>query len=254
MEKRKQLLKRLDDIGVSLQATPHALALIGLGSCGVELERLDNFSDLDFFVIVEDGYKQQFINNLTWLSAVHPLTYIFKNTADGYKILYQDAIYCEFAVFEVPELEKAAYNEGRIVWCTDSFNQALRIPKHTGAPEWKPESADWLIGETITCLYVGLCRMHRGEKLSGYTFVQKHAFNTLLELICLTEQPAPVLEDIYTKDRRFELRFPHVANELPNWLQGFDRITASAEAQLCYLEKHYQVAPAMAAAIRELCR
>ena len=43
------LLKRLDDIGQSLERSGHALALIGLGSVGVELDRLDSYSDLDFF-------------------------------------------------------------------------------------------------------------------------------------------------------------------------------------------------------------
>ncbi len=38
----QQLLQRLDDIGASLAATHKALALIGLGSVGVELARLDN--------------------------------------------------------------------------------------------------------------------------------------------------------------------------------------------------------------------
>jgi hypothetical protein len=47
------LLYRLDEIGKSLEKSGHALALIGLGSVGLELERLDQYSDLDFFVIVQ---------------------------------------------------------------------------------------------------------------------------------------------------------------------------------------------------------
>ncbi len=52
MTYRERLLKRLDDIGRSLAGRPDALALIGLGSVGRELERLDDYSDLDVFVIV----------------------------------------------------------------------------------------------------------------------------------------------------------------------------------------------------------
>ena len=71
MKRTEALLKRLDDIGVSLAQTGQALALIGLGSVGTELDRLDDYSDLDFFAIVKAGHKTQFINNLDWLSNVH---------------------------------------------------------------------------------------------------------------------------------------------------------------------------------------
>lgn len=49
----QQLLARLDRIGAVLRDSGHALALIGLGSAGLERERLDEWSDLDFFVIAE---------------------------------------------------------------------------------------------------------------------------------------------------------------------------------------------------------
>ena len=46
------LLIRLDAIGASLSATARGLALIGLGSVGLETDRLDAYSDLDVFAIV----------------------------------------------------------------------------------------------------------------------------------------------------------------------------------------------------------
>ena len=73
MERKDLLLARLDEIGRSLARTGHALALLGLGSVGCELERLDNYSDLDFFAIVQPGYKQKFIAQLDWLSAIRRL-------------------------------------------------------------------------------------------------------------------------------------------------------------------------------------
>ena len=99
------LLKRLDEIGHSLEQSNHALALIGLGSVGLELERLDAYSDLDFFVIVEPGYKHSFLDDLHWLSALCPVAYCFPNMEDGYKLLFEDGIFCEFAIFEPDELQ-----------------------------------------------------------------------------------------------------------------------------------------------------
>ena len=64
------LLSRLNDIGASLARSKKAVALIGLGSVGIEVDRLDEFSDLDFFAIVEPGYKAEFIEDLDWLGSI----------------------------------------------------------------------------------------------------------------------------------------------------------------------------------------
>ncbi|CAH7070451.1 hypothetical protein VCHA54P496_10334 [Vibrio chagasii] len=110
------LLQRLDSIGQCLRASNKALALLGLGSVGIETERLDQYSDVDFFAIAQAGQKQHFLNNLNWLSDVHPIDYSVRNTVDGYKVLYADGIFCEFAVFEPHELAHIPFAEGRIVW------------------------------------------------------------------------------------------------------------------------------------------
>jgi lincosamide nucleotidyltransferase len=126
MGKPDQLLQRLDDIGAALASTDKALALIGIGSADVELDRLDIYSDLDFFVAVKDGHKAEFIANLDWLSRARPIFFAFKNTPDGYKVLFDDDIYAEFAVFELRELEAATYTEGRIAWKDDVFEGRQR--------------------------------------------------------------------------------------------------------------------------------
>jgi hypothetical protein len=110
-----KLLTRLDEIGQSLAQSGHGLALIGLGSVGTELARIDAYSDLDFFAIVETGYKTQYIEDLSWLSRLCPIAYSFRNTVDGYKLLYTDGIFCEFAVFEPAELSHIPFAAGRKV-------------------------------------------------------------------------------------------------------------------------------------------
>lgn len=49
MEKKECLIKRLETIAQSIQKTNVGLALLALGSGGLERDKLDNFSDLDFF-------------------------------------------------------------------------------------------------------------------------------------------------------------------------------------------------------------
>ena len=103
------LEKRLQQIARELAARDGTLALLGLGSVGKDTDRLDEFSDLDFFVIVNAGYKQRYIKDLGWLTAIRPLAYSFLNTPDGHKAFYDDGVFCEFAVFEAAELPGIAF-------------------------------------------------------------------------------------------------------------------------------------------------
>ena len=133
MEQRERLLGRLDAIGRALEATGRGLALIGLGSVGQELGRLDAYSDLDFFAVVEDGAKAPMLEDLGWLEAVAPVAYAFRNTSDGYKLLYADGIFCEFALFTMAELAGAAYAPGRIVWRRADVDPAIAAPARNAA-------------------------------------------------------------------------------------------------------------------------
>jgi len=145
LDRKAQLLARLDAIGESLKNTGDALALLGLGSVGIETERLDDYSDLDFFAIVKTGSKQQFIDDLAWLNVIHPVVFTFKNTRDGYKLLFEDDIFCEFAVFEPQELAAIPIVGGRVVWQDASFDASLMTPHRQ--PTHAENTLEFLLGE-----------------------------------------------------------------------------------------------------------
>lgn len=248
----KDLLKRLDEIGHSLERSGHALALIGLGSVGVELDRLDQYSDLDFFVIVEEGYKRTYIDSLQWLSNVHPVVYRFRNTEDGYKLLFEDGIFCEFAVFELDELKNIPFAPGRIVWKRED------VPDTVSQPVSKPVSRvrrtkEWLLGEALTNLYVGLQREKRGEKLSATRFVQGYAVDRVLELVEYIDEAEKAHRDPFVNERRFEKRFPEIASQVHTWMQGYDKNCESALAILAFLKENFEVDKAIVNPIQELC-
>jgi hypothetical protein len=245
------LLNRLNSIGCSLEKSGHALALIGLGSVGVETERLDAYSDLDFFVIVEDGYKSRYIDNLDWLSSLCPIAYAFRNSADGYKLLFEDGVFCEFAVFEEPELKVIHFSAGRIIWKQPHVDEIIRVPAAASAPPRTLE-VEWAVGEALTNLYVGLGRFRRGEKLSAMRFIQHYAVDRVLELAELVENENNGRKDQFASERRFEQRFPKVAQELPHFIQGYGCSCESAQAILEFLERHFDVNQAMAKRIRHL--
>jgi len=250
MEKSQQLLTRLNEIGQSLQSTGQALALLGLGSVGMETNRLDQYSDLDFFAIVKLGFKARFIDNLDWLQAVHPLAYFFQNTVDGYKALFEDGIFCEFAVFEPQELSDIPFASGRVVWKADGFDETILTPQPRPYHE---QLIEWHLGEALTNLYVGLGRVHRGEELSGSRLIQHYAVDHVIALAQHIETVQPVPEDIFNGERRFEARYPDVASHLPEFVQGYDRNMESARELLDFLERHFEVNNEIKSAILALC-
>jgi lincosamide nucleotidyltransferase B/F len=245
---RERLLERLDAIAASLRDSGNALALLALGSSGAEPERIDAYSDLDFFAVVRDGCAQAFIDDLSWLSAVCPIAYCFRNSPHGYKLLFADGIYAEFAVFTPAEMAQAAFAAGRVVWKAPGVDAALLPPGRS--PDPAPDrGVDELLGEALTNLYVGLGRYHRGERVSALRFIQGYAVDRILDLAPHLEAAQPAYRDPFGADRRFEQRFPTVARELPYFLQGYDRSPESAAAILAFLERHWPVDPAIKQAI-----
>src|SRR5205085_2625578 len=156
-----------------LRDSGHALALIGLGSVGLETGRIDEWSDLDFFVIVEPGHKLRYLRRLDWLERAAPLAWHFQNTGDGHKALMADGVFCEFAVFEPQELETIPFAPGRVVWRREGVEPSIARPQKPLPMRTTDET--WIVGEALANLLVGLGRWRRGEKLSAMRFVQGHA-------------------------------------------------------------------------------
>ena len=246
------LLNRLNEIGHSLEKSGHALALIGLGSVGLELHRLDEFSDLDFFVIVEAGYKQQYLNDLNWLSQLCPVDYYFLNSRDGYKLLFADGVFCEFAIFEPDELQEIPFAAGRIVWKQEHVSETISEPAKGRKIHTKRDQA-WLLGEALTNLYVGMGREKRGERLSASRFIQGYAVDRVLELMEWIQDSQPVTRDEFSLERRFEARYTGASQKLTQWIQGYEHNRESALAILSFLEQNFEINAAIANAIRKLC-
>lgn len=250
MDKRRRLLERLEAIGASLAQSGDALAFVAVGSSSAT-DRLDAYSDLDFFVVVRDGLKPRYVADLGWLEQVRPLAYSFQNTRDGFKALFDDGVFCEFAVFEAWELPGIPFAPGRIVWKAPEFDPALAQPN----PIWTQRArqpVEWLLGEALTNLYVGLGRLHRGECLSATRFIQSLAVSRVIELAALVETPRHDDADPFDADRRFEQRFPGVAAHLPEFVPGYERNIEAARAILAWLDAHFAVPQAMKNAIEAL--
>jgi hypothetical protein len=252
VRKQDLLLTRLDAIAQSVAQSGHGLALIALGSAGNQRARLDDYSDLDFFAIVEAGSKQAFLDDLGWLSSLCPIAYSYRNTHDGHKLLFEDGVFCEFAVFEMHELARIPFAPGRIVWKRADVPDAQLLPK----PHWltPPEhSVEWLLGEALTNLYAGLSRHARGETLAAMRAIQVCAVERVLELGALLQQESGSGRDVFAFERRYEQRYPAGVQWLPRFMPGYEHNVESALAILAFLDAHFELDPAMRRAIESLC-
>jgi hypothetical protein len=245
------LLDRLDAIGRSLATHDDALALFGLGSVGQELDRLDEYSDLDFFVVVRPGAKQRFFDNIDWLEAAAPVVFRYRGPGDGLHVLFTDGIYAEMAIFTVAELGTALYTPGRIVWKRAGVDEALAEPARTPPTPTTPP-LDQLLGEILCNLHVGLLRFRRGERLAAAREIQLYAVDRMLELAAHLEPEQAAARDPFARMRRFERRFPQMAAHLGDFQQGYDRTPESAAAMLDFLSARFPLNEAMVAEIRAL--
>jgi lincosamide nucleotidyltransferase len=251
LSRREVLLARLDAIASALERTGEALALIALGSVGVEVKRADAWSDLDFFAIAAPGSKARFLGRLDWLEVAAPVAFRYRNTRDGFKAMFDDGIVCEFAVFEPAELCAIPFAPGRIVWKRDGVDAAIRLPAEPRTGPGAPDR-EWLLGEALTNLHAGLCRQARGERLAAVRLIQGHAVDRVVELAALVEPEGPAPRDPYDPARRFERRFPVTAAALPGFLRGYEGSAASAANILAFLERHFDVNATLAREIRKL--
>jgi lincosamide nucleotidyltransferase B/F len=241
------LEERLASLARELSTHADALALLTLGSVGTETERMDAWSDLDFFVIVRDGTKRAFIENIDWLAAAHPLAWHFQNTVDGHKVLMTDGVFCEFAIFEIHELGSIPYAPGRFVWHRSEVDESLATPK-LALPA--PRDSSWLVGEALSNLIVGLQRHARGERLAAMRMIQVYALDRVLEFLELQQSASEdplAARDVFNVDRRVELRSPQVTRALPRWAGGYEETVSAALALLAALDER-EVVPV---AIRE---
>ena len=126
----ERLLAFLDRLGAELDRRGDAVALLGLGSVGRDLHRLDEHSDADFFVVVDDAAtRDRYLADIDWLEAAHPVVWSFENSAVGRKALLEGDLFAEYAVFSLADMATAGYPPGRIHWSRADAPAGLEMPK-----------------------------------------------------------------------------------------------------------------------------
>lgn len=245
-------LTRLDELAASLAVRGDVVGVLGLGSAGVELDRFDDHSDLDVFVVVDEGGKEGYLADPRWLDAPAPVAWSFANDPNGRKVLYADGVFVELAVFTLQELTRLPFCGARVVWQrhdapTDLATCAPPPPLATSL-----DTVDFHLGEALTNLYVGLHRELRGEHLTAMRFIQVHAVDRALALLRLTAEAPGHRRDAFDATRRVEL--DHSSDQLPlaEMIPGYAANGAAAGGTLRWLRSRFTVDVAIGAALDEL--
>jgi len=245
------MLRRLDDLGAHLATRGDVVALLGLGSAGVEHDRMDDHSDLDFFVVVDDGAKGRYLSHIDWLTAVHPVAYSFANDGNGRKALFADGIFVEYAIFTAAELARLPFTGARIVW-QSAAHPVVSLADCGSPPPGPPfDTVEFHLNEALTNLYVGLHRELRGERLTAARFIQTYAVDRVIALLKLTT-PAGYRRDPFDASRRVEQAYPPDVLPLAAMVPGYEHNREAARFILDWLGHRFAVDPVIAAAIGQL--
>lgn len=237
------VLQRLDDLAAHLSTRPDVLAVLGVGSVGEQTGRVDEHSDVDVFVVVDDGAVGGYAHDIGWLEAVAPVAFWFSHTHDGCKVLFDDGIFVEYAVFTVAELRAVPFAGARVVWRRPGAPDDLL----RGAPPPVPrdDSVGFHVGEALTNLFVGVHRELRGEHLTAARFVQSHAVDHVLALAGTHARRDP-----FDASRRVEQARPDLP--LARMVPGYGRSAAAAREVLTWLGARYEVPAGIGRALEEL--
>lgn len=242
--KIQQIHETLATLSKAAQNSPGTIALLGAGSAGAESSRLDEYSDIDFFLIVEDGLSSGFINDNSWFGSELPIAFAFRDTDHGNKVLLENGVFLEFAIFTEAELALYGIPGLRTIWRKPGFTLPIFSPSH--APERK---ISYYVNQALSNLLVGALRMRRGERMAALVMIERHGLTNLL--IAYRVKNNLKIEDPFVIERRAEQR---LGIDFAALVQGYERLESSLSEILNFAESNFEVSGVMSEAICSECR
>lgn len=248
-------LTRLDHLARALAGSPGIRAVLGLGSAGLEHDRFDEHSDIDFFVVVDDApTKQALLDDIAWLAGFGgEVAYSFVNDPNGRKALLDDGLFLEYAIFTPAELAGLTLAGSRVVWSRPGLDTAPLVTPGVLPTRSALDTVEFHLNEALTNLFVGLHRHLRGERLTAMRFVQVYAVDRVLSLARLSSPETTTAQpDPFDPSRRVEASGPQPDVPLEEMVGGYTRTPESAAVTLRWLTTHHRADPVIVAAVDAL--
>lgn len=186
---------------------PKIIGLVLVGSTA-ETERVDEWSDHDFFVITETGDQEPLRKDLSWLPDSDSIAFWFRETEHGLKVVYKSGEILEFAIFDCDELQGCTVNHHRLAYGNDDVKDALSVATNR-LPEVVvgDDLADFRHFLSVLVIQVG--RARRGELLTAGQGIRGTATTALLKVFT-RQLPHDARLDKLDVTRRFEFAHPKI--------------------------------------------
>lgn len=189
--------------------------LVVLGSTAA-LDRVDEWSDHDFYLVVREGDQEAFRQQLDWLPDPAEIAIAVRETEHGLKVVYRDGHVLEFAVASGAEI--STFGGSPYAVLLDRADVATRM---AAAPTTPPPAEPDALREFrlfLSLVLIGVGRARRGEELAGGQLVRTYAVERLLTVLRhqleAQSQGADAEPDAFNVFRRFEAAFPEVGQAL----------------------------------------
>jgi hypothetical protein len=203
-----------DQLAENLKKDDNVLGFVAVGSMAGQDYQPDNWSDHDFFVVTRPGLQSHYRQTYDWLPDSEKITWAFRETEHGVKVIYRDGHLLEFAVFDEEELKMARTNRYRVLFdrAQISTQMAENVQKTSDTLATKTDI--YHAGQFLSNVLVGMGRYWRGEKLSAHKFIKINAVHYLATLLNqYTQSPQRALVDNLDPTRRFEFVHPYLGPE-----------------------------------------
>ncbi|WP_243229774.1 hypothetical protein [Microbacterium sp. CIAB417] len=232
-------------------ATPGMLGLVLLGSASDDARfRRDEWSDHDFFAVVEPGRGTMLRSDLSWLPERDRIVLTAREGEIGFVALYDDGHVFEFAFAEAAELAGAQAREATVLVDDAAGTTATLIAeareRAAGSDRLDPANDVRLV---LVKLLIGTGRVRRGEVLNGGAFIRQWAVVHLVRAVrgrCAGATSAS--RDTIDPVRRFEQDYPDWASRIAEAVaQEPERAARALFALLRELEPGWAEFPAAAA-------
>lgn len=212
---------------------PKIIGLVLVGSTA-ETERVDEWSDHDFFVITEEGEQEALRQDLSWLPESESIAFWFRETEHGLKVVYNTGSVLEFAIFSCDELRGCTVNHHRLAYGNQDVVTALgEATRRLPAVVVGDDLSDFRHFLSVLVIQVG--RARRGEVITAVQGIHGTATTALLKVLTRRLSANSKLDKLDVS-RRFEFVHPEIGKEIAAALaQGPE---ASARDLLSISEKH----------------
>ncbi len=191
------------------------LVLLGSASQAGEARR-DEWSDHDFFALIEAGRGPGIRPDLRWLPDPDRIALTAREGEIGFAVVYDDGHVFEFAFSEAGELDASLAGDATVVVDDLAGTAATLIgqarTRADAGDRFDPANDTRLV---LVKLLIGVGRARRGEVLNAGAFVRTWAVQCLVRAIRgRFSERSTTLRDNIDPVRRFERDFPEWANRI----------------------------------------